>query len=403
MRKSMNFNRNTRISLTISLFAMVAVIAILCYINFNGNKSTSKTANPTNDIAFLSNTPQISSSTMNAQAYQGTLNITDDLNKNINIYYISSKSLTNQSTDTITETNASGIHNGTIYDDDSVISIDTTEYPKMIRQAVDEHARLIICPDTSYAETLYNIQNDYPNTSFILVDSVPHNPDNSDQTINNNIIPLNYDESEIGFLAGYALVYEGYTSLAFIGSINNTSVIRYGYGFLQGAEQAAIECNIEKVEISYRYAENINNATEIGTQYYNSGIPVIVTAGDDIAKPLHNIALEQNSYLVTCGNYYNSLEDDNQLIAIASKNISISVSDAISGFYSGNISGGKVINYDAGNNGISFDYNTAKFSKFNSDTYQDIYNRLANNDIKLISDTTVSKEDLDLTKVTIKQ
>lgn len=397
----MNFNRNTRISLTISLFAMVAVIAILCYINFNNNKNP-KTTSTSNEIAFLSNTPQISASTTSFQAYHGTLNIATDLNKNFNTYYISSESLNTQPTATIAETNSSGIHNGTIYNDDSIISIDTTEYPKMIKQAVNDGAKLIICPDASYAEALYTIQNDYVNTYFILVDSIPHNPDNSDQTINYNVIPLSYDESEIGFLAGYALVYEGYTSLAFIGSNNNASVIRYGYGFLQGANQAAIECNIEKVDISYSYTEDISSASKTSAQYYNSGIPVIVTAGDDIAKSLHDMALEHNAYLVSCGNYYNTLENNSQLIAIASKNISFSVSDTISGFYSGNISGGKVINYDAGNNGICLDYDTLKFSKFNSEIYQSIYYRLAQNDIKLISDTTVSKEDLDLTNITIK-
>lgn len=396
----MKFNRNTRISFMISLFAIVAVITIICYLNFNHNKKNSNTSTVSNEIAFLSNTSQISASAINSQAYHGTLNISTQLDKNLNTYYISSENPAANPTVSVDDTNSQGIQNGMKYNTESASHINTAEYSKLIKQAVDDGARLIICPDSSYAETIYTIQNDYINTYFIIVDGTPHNADCSDQTINYNVIPISYNETEIGFFAGYALVYEGYTSLAFIGS--NNGATHYGYGFLQGANLAAAECNIGNVDICYCYAENINNAKETADQYYSSGIPVIVTAGDNIIDALHDTALEYNTYLISCGNYDDSFENFSQLIGIAFKDISSSVSDTIYNFYSGDITGGKIIQYGTDKNGIGFSYDNEIFHKFDSDVYKDIYARLSEDNIKLISDTTVSTEDLGLTHITIK-
>lgn len=394
-------NRNTRKSLIIILFAIAAVIIIICYRNLNPDKKGTSAETTSYDIAFLSNTSQISASTSNFQAYHGISNISAQLDKEFNTYYISADSTISQPTVASIEKNPINIYNDTTFKTENSASTDTAEYSAMIQQAVNDGARLIICPDSSYAETLYAVQKDYINTYFIIVDGIPHNPDNTDQTINYNVIPISYNEAEIGFLAGYALVYEGYTSLAFIGNCQTSGVIHYGYGFLQGANLAAEECNITNVNISYHYAEDIADAEETAEQYYSSNIPVIVTVGDELVNPLIDIASDHNAYLATCGNYYDFYEDSNSFIALSYKDIAASVFDTVNNFYSNNISGGKTITATNGN-WIGFIYDKEKFSRFNSDVYDTINRRLAEDEILLISDTTVSVEDLGLTHITIK-
>lgn len=394
-------NRNTRKSLIIILFAIAAVIIIICYRNLNPDKKGTSAETTSYDIAFLSNTSQISASTSNFQAYHGISNISAQLDKEFNTYYISADSTISQPTVASIEKNPINIYNDTTFKAENSASTDTAEYSAMIQQAVNDGARLIICPDSSYAETLYAVQKDYINTYFIIVDGIPHNPDNTDQTINYNVIPISYNEAEIGFLAGYALVYEGYTSLAFIGNCQTTGVIHYGYGFLQGANLAAEECNITNVNISYHYAEDIADAEETAEQYYSSNIPVIVTVGDELVNPLIDIASDHNAYLATCGNYYDFYEDSNSFIALSYKDIAASVFDTVNNFYSNNISGGKTITATNGN-WIGFIYDKEKFSRFNSDVCDTINRRLAEDEILLISDTTVSVEDLGLTHITIK-
>ena len=44
-----------------------------------------------------------------------------------------------------------------------------------------------------------------------------------------------FAEEQAGYLAGYAVVKDGYTKLGFLGGIAVPAVQRYGYGFIQGA------------------------------------------------------------------------------------------------------------------------------------------------------------------------
>ncbi len=46
---------------------------------------------------------------------------------------------------------------------------------------------------------------------------------------------------KLGYLAGYAAVKDGYTKLGFMGGMAVPAVVRFGYGFVQGAEMAATE------------------------------------------------------------------------------------------------------------------------------------------------------------------
>lgn len=397
----MNFNRNTRISLMISLFALLAVITMICYIRSNREKNKTDMTFKTQEIAFISNTTKVSGSTINLQVYDGTEAAALLLNKKLSTYYVPASNVT-PATTVPDETKTGNNTNNIQYEiNSSTTLIDTSNYIKVIKKAIDDGCKIIICPDASYAETIYSIQKIYFNINFIILDGIPHNANNTDQTINHNVIPIRYNEAEIGFLAGYALVYEGYTSLALMSSSNNVDAVHYAYGFLQGSNLAAEERNVQNVNISYSTVKEKNDAIETANSYYSSGIPIVVTIGDEFVENFHETALNHDAYLITCGNYYDSLEDASQLIAIASKNIRSSVSDVITGLSMRDLSGGKTIIYGANNNGIDFIFDTTKFSKFNTDAYNNIYNRLADKKINLISDATVSTEDLGLTHITI--
>ena len=54
-----------------------------------------------------------------------------------------------------------------------------------------------------------------------------------------NVAPIAFAEEQSGYLAGYAVVKEGYTKLGFMGGGGGTNpaCCRYGYGFAQGAER----------------------------------------------------------------------------------------------------------------------------------------------------------------------
>ena len=71
--------------------------------------------------------------------------------------------------------------------------------------------------------------------NFIVLDTEPEGGNTADT------VSILYQEEQAGFLAGYAVVKDGYTKLGYIGGMDVPAVIRFGYGFIQGAEYAAQE------------------------------------------------------------------------------------------------------------------------------------------------------------------
>jgi basic membrane protein A len=101
-----------------------------------------------------------------------------------------------------------------------------------------------------------------------------------------NTALITYEEEQSGFLAGYAAVMDGYTKLAFLGGIDVPAVIRYGFGFVQGADVAAAELgNTADVSIKYWYSGSFVQNDEIKTKtagWYTQGTEVIFACGGGI-------------------------------------------------------------------------------------------------------------------------
>ena len=105
--------------------------------------------------------------------------------------------------------------------------------------AVRMGAKLIITPGHIFETAIYKAQDIYTNTHFILIDGEPQDGTYTDYKTAKNTIAILYAEEEAGFLAGYSIVKEGYTNLGVLGGMALPPVIRFGYGFVQGAEFAA--------------------------------------------------------------------------------------------------------------------------------------------------------------------
>ena len=124
-----------------------------------------------------------------------------------------------------------------------------------VDQAVQEGANVIVMSGYLFGATLIERQDKYPDVYFIAVDVGA-----GDMTYDYvdyyepspNVVCLTFAEEQAGYLAGYAAVKEGYTKLGFSGAIAVPAVIRYGYGFVQGADAAAAEMGVD-IHLQYSY------------------------------------------------------------------------------------------------------------------------------------------------------
>ena len=102
-----------------------------------------------------------------------------------------------------------------------------------------------------------------------------------------NVFCAVYAEEIPGFMAGYAAVKEGFRHLGFLGGMAVPAVIRYGYGYVQGVNAAAVELGVTgDVAVEYVYGGQFYGDQQITAfmdgWYKNRGVEVVFTCGGGI-------------------------------------------------------------------------------------------------------------------------
>jgi basic membrane protein A len=211
-----------------------------------------------------------------------------------------------------------------------------------IESAINKGAKIVVCPGYLFETAIYSVQDTFPNVSFLLLDGTPNNGDWGPATgptwsTSSNVHNVLYQEEQSGFLAGYAAVKEGYTDLGFAGGMAVPAVVRFGYGFVQGAEYAADEMNLTAgdVTIEYYYANAFAPSPELETKmdlWFAGGMEVIFACGGKLYQSVVNAAeATQNGKVigVDVDQYFVS----DRVISSAMKGLQVSVYDSLTAFY----------------------------------------------------------------------
>ena len=130
-----------------------------------------------------------------------------------------------------------------------------------INAAIQDGYNVVVLPGYAFAEAIVKTVDDNDDVYFIGLDVSEFDLVSSAEAMGkaNWKLPSNafcavYAEEIPGFFAGYAAVKEGFTHLGFLGGMAVPAVIRYGYGFVQGCNQAAVEMGkADKVTVEYVY------------------------------------------------------------------------------------------------------------------------------------------------------
>ena len=135
-----------------------------------------------------------------------------------------------------------------------------------------------------------------------MFDDEPHNDDYSAYKTADLVHCVLFQEEQAGYLAGYAAVIDGYTSLGFVGAREIPGIVRHGTGFLQGAEAAA-EQQGETVNLKFWFADTYDEndaVTQRMTDWYNGGVSLIFVSGGTLYKSAAQAA-EQTGGKVVAG------------------------------------------------------------------------------------------------------
>ncbi|MBQ1546967.1 MAG: BMP family ABC transporter substrate-binding protein [Lachnospiraceae bacterium] len=165
----------------------------------------------------------------------------------------------------------------------------TAERVAMIDKAIADGYNVIVMPGFAFAEAITETAETYPDVKFVALDVSEYDLEGDNSDFNNetydNVFSAVYQEEIPGYMAGYAAVKLGYKKLGFLGGMAVPAVIRYGSGFVQGADAAAKELGLTDVEVKYAYGNQFFGDADITAAmdtWYQGGTEVVFACGGGI-------------------------------------------------------------------------------------------------------------------------
>jgi len=263
------------------------------------------------------------------------------------------------------------------------------DYIAAIDLAVKGGAKIVVCPGYLFEVAIYTCQTKYPDISVILLDGAPHTEDYATFKTEKNVASIFYAEQEAGFLAGYAAVKDGMKGLGFMGGMAVPAVIRFGYGYIQGAEAAAKELMLAKgaVTVKYFYTGDFKATPEIETMsagWFASGTDVIFGCGGAVGNSV--MAAAEKAGKKAIGVDVDQSAESATVITSAMKMLKKSVYDNLTDFYKGALKGGISQSLDAKVNGIGLPMATSKFTAFKQADYDAVFAKIVAGQYMILKD-----------------
>lgn len=265
----------------------------------------------------------------------------------------------------------------------------TEDYLEQIKLGISNGAQVIVCPGYLFEETIYKAQSKYPDTHFILLDGSPHDKDYKDETIKDNVMPIHFAEEEAGFLAGYAAVRDGYTDLAFMGGVPENPIIRFGYGFVQGADYASVEMGIP-IYVRYTYTNTFyedDSVEATAASWYDSGTQVIFACGGAMGRSVMRAAENHNGKVI--GVDVDQHSESDTVITSAMKSLDTAVYSGVKAHFDQTFPGGSNVVFSAKEDGVELPMDTSRFTRFSQDDYNAIIGLLVDEVIEPYANTDI--------------
>lgn len=119
-----------------------------------------------------------------------------------------------------------------------------------------EGIEVVVASGFVFANDLYSSAVKNPDTNYILIDAEPTNPETGEVEKLDNVKSYYFNEQDAGYLVGYiAGSMTESNRVGFIGGLEIPPVQRFGYGFIQGVNEANPDATID-----YQYAGTFDDA-----------------------------------------------------------------------------------------------------------------------------------------------
>ncbi len=266
--------------------------------------------------------------------------------------------------------------------------------------AVADGYNVVVVPGYLFGNMIVAVADQNPDVTIIALDVSAG--DLGDYTLPSNVACFTYQEELPGYMAGYAAVKEGYEKLGFLGGIAVPAVIRYGYGFVQGANDAAVELGkADKVEVNYVYGGQFfpdEAITAVMDTWYQGGTEVVFACGGGIFASACEAAKKVDGKVIGVDVDQSGTIDgqygDGMCITSAMKGLAATVNSTLQSVLDGTFSqyGGKVDNLglvsgdDMSLNYVQLPTETWSMTNFTVDDYKALVAAMVDGTVKVSND-----------------
>ncbi|MCI9289283.1 MAG: BMP family ABC transporter substrate-binding protein [Oscillospiraceae bacterium] len=265
---------------------------------------------------------------------------------------------------------------------------DDDRYDAM-KAAVEGGAEVIVCAGFMQEAALKKAAAEFPDVPFIFIDGYPIGLD--------NVAGISFQEEQSGYLAGYAVVKEGFEKLGFTGGGGGTNpaCCRFGYGFVQGANDAAKELG-KTVDMNYswQYGASFQASPELQTMmngWYSNGTEIVFACGGSMFNSVAAAAAANDGLVV--GVDVDQSAQSETVVTSAMKGLASSVQWAVAKVYDGTFSeiGGKGTSLGAKDDAVGLPTATWSLENYTIEEYEAQLADMASG--KLVVDSMVAEED----------
>ena len=276
-----------------------------------------------------------------------------------------------------------------------------------IETAIDEGFNVIVMPGYAFANAIKETAEYYEDVTFIALD-VGAGDLGDDYTVPSNLYCATYQEELCGYMAGYAAVKLGYTKLGFCGGMAVPAVIRYGYGFVQGADAAAAEIGAEGVEIKYAYANQFYGDADITAAmdtWYGGGTEIVFACGGGVYTSVAEAAAKVDAKVIGVDTDQAALIDgqygEGMTVTSAMKGLGATVNTLLAAVQDGLFDefGGKIdtlglVSETPEDNYVQLGTTQYADGAFTADDYAALVAAMYNGDVTVSNDTEAAAADM---------
>ena len=283
---------------------------------------------------------------------------------------------------------------------------DDDRYDAM-KAACDNGAKVVVCAGFLQEAALTKAAAEYPDVAFVFIDGYPVSVD-ADSPVLTNVAGISFMEEQCGYFAGYAVVKEGFEKLRFTGGGGGTNpaCVRYGYGFVQGANDAAKEMG-KTVDINYtwQFGNTFSPSPELMAMvsgWYNAGTEIVFCCGGNMFQSVAQAAAENDGAVVGVDTDQ-SFESDT-VVTSATKGLASAVQWALAKVYDGTFSeiGGNATSLGADNNAVGLPTATWSMQNFTVEEYEALFQKILNGEVTIDNNSEMSNPaEAGLTNVTV--